>query len=193
VAEAHLSWADREAAVRLPERIETARLVLRRPLACDAAAVYSGWASDAVATRFMSWPRHRRLADSHDFLDFSDVEWDTWPAGPYVIELGVTGELIGSCGFAFRGSGLAEVGYIIARRAWGQGYATESLAAQIVAVAPLAPITLGATVHPDNAASLRVLEKCGFASDGAPSVAAVFPNVSGSGWVCAVRYARVVG
>jgi [ribosomal protein S5]-alanine N-acetyltransferase len=179
--------------VKLPERIETARLVLRRPLAGDAEAVFSGWASDAIATRFMSWPRHRSVADSQAFLDFSDDEWDTWPAGPYVIELGSTGGLIGSCGFAFRERELAEVGYIIARGEWGQGYATESLMAQIDAAASLAPVTLEAAVHPDNGASLRVLTKCGFAPDGAPSVAAVFPNLAGSGRVLAVRYARVIG
>jgi [ribosomal protein S5]-alanine N-acetyltransferase len=179
--------------VKLPERIETPRLVLRRPLAGDAEAVFSGWASDAVATQFMSWPRHRSIADSQAFLDFSDGEWDAWPAGPYVIELGSTGELIGSCGFAFCGRESAEVGYIIARGAWGQGYATESLAAQIAAAAPLAPVTLGAAVHPDNRASLRVLAKCSFVSDGAPSVAVVFPNLPGSGPVLAVRRTRVIG
>jgi [ribosomal protein S5]-alanine N-acetyltransferase len=179
--------------MKLPERIETPRLVLRRPLAGDAEAVFSGWASDAIATRFMSWPRHQSVADSQAFLDFSDGEWDAWPAGPYVIELGSTGDLIGSCGFAFPKRELAEVGYIIARGAWGRGYATESLVAQIDAAALLAPVTLEAAVHPDNGASLRVLEKCGFASDGAPPMAADFPNLPGSGRVLAVRYARVIG
>jgi [ribosomal protein S5]-alanine N-acetyltransferase len=179
--------------VKLPERIETPRLVLRRPLAGDAEAVFSGWASDAIATRLMSWPRHRSVADSQAFLDFSDSEWETWPAGPYVIELASTGDLIGSCGFAFRKRELAEVGYIIARGAGDWGYASESLMAQIAAAGPLAPVTLEAAVHPDNAASLRVLEKCGFVSDGVPSVAAVFPNLAENGRVLAVRYARVLG
>lgn len=179
--------------MQLPQRIETPRLVLRRPLAGDAESVFSGWASDVVATRFMSWPRHQSVADSRAFLDFSDGEWDAWPAGPYVIELRSTAELIGSCGFAFRQREFAEVGYIIARGVWGQGYATESLAAQIAAIAQLAPVTLGAAVHPENSASLRVLEKCGFASDGAPSVAVDFPNLPGSEQVLAVRYTRTIG
>lgn len=99
----------------LYERIETARLVLRQPSASDAEAVFLGWASDDVATRFMSWPRHQTLDDSRAFLDFSDVQWERWPAGPYLIEERSTGALIGSCGFTFRDSGLAEVGYILAR------------------------------------------------------------------------------
>ena len=53
-----------ETPVQLPQRIETARLVLRRPLASDAAGVFDGWASRRAETRFMSWPRHRTVADS---------------------------------------------------------------------------------------------------------------------------------
>ena len=177
----------------LPERIETARLVLRRPLAGDADAVFSGWASDDVATRFMSWPRHLLVDESRAFLTYSDVEWARWPAGPYLIESRSSGDVIGSCGFTFRDSGLAEVGYILARHAWGLGYATESLAAQIDIAASLGPLMLGASVHPGNHASSRVLEKCSFERDRSSCATAPFPNLAESGEVVAVRWVRVLG
>jgi [ribosomal protein S5]-alanine N-acetyltransferase len=179
--------------LRLPERIETARLVLRRPLQSDADAVFLGWASDDVATRFMSWPRHRTLDDSRAFMDYSDVEWDRWSAGPYLMELRSSGDLVGSCGFAFRDWGMAEVGYILARHAWGLGYATESLAAQVDLAAPLGPITLEASVHPDNHASSRVLEKCSFERDRSSRATAPFPNLADCGQVVAARWVRVLG
>jgi [ribosomal protein S5]-alanine N-acetyltransferase len=148
--------------VQFPERIETARLVLRRPLPEDAEAVFHGWASDFVATRFMSWERHRSIEDARAFLEFSDAEWERWPAGPYLIELRSKAVPIGSCGFAFSAPDAAEVGYILAPDAWGLGYATESVTALVDVVANVGSITLCATVHPENTGSLHVLEKCGF-------------------------------
>lgn len=177
--------------MKLPELIETDRLVLRRPLPSDAEAVFS-WASDVHATRFISWPRHTTIADSEAFLRFSDLEWDAWPAGPLAIESKSTGQVIGSCGFGFRESNVAEVGYILAPTAWGTGYATESLAAQLAAAAPLGALALGATVHPDNCASMRVLAKCGFREDSSSSATAVFPNLPQAGPVPAIRFVRLL-
>jgi ribosomal-protein-alanine N-acetyltransferase len=178
--------------LRLPERIETPRLVLRRPRAGDAADVFQGWASDEVATRFMSWPRHQAHDDSRAFLEYSDGEWDRWPAGPYLIELRSSGDSIGSCGFTFRDPGLAEVGYILARHAWGRGYATESLSAQVDAALSLGPITLEAWVHPDNRASSRVLEKCSFERDESSCATASYPNLADGDRVIAARWVRIL-
>jgi ribosomal-protein-alanine N-acetyltransferase len=179
--------------VRLPERIETTRLVMRRPVPEDAEAVFFGWATDVAATRFMSWPRHRTVEDSRAFLRFSDSEWGTWPAGPYLIEARSTGVPAGSCGFAFRDRGTAEVGYILAPSVWGLGCATECLGALVAAAAALAPVTLAAAVHPDNHASQRVLEKCGFSRDVASPVLASFPNLANASQVRACRYVRLLG
>nr|MBA2355602.1 N-acetyltransferase [Acidobacteriota bacterium] len=48
--------------MKAPEQIETARLVLRRPVAKDAPAIFERYASDPEVTRFLSWPRHQSLA-----------------------------------------------------------------------------------------------------------------------------------
>lgn len=178
--------------MKLPERIQTARLILRRPLAADADAIFEGWAADERVTRLMAWPRHHSIDDTRAFLAFSDEEWERWPAGPYVIELQGSDELVGSCGFAFRDEHTAEVGYICARRFWGRGYATECLAAQVAVAAALAPIALEAHIHAENRPSRRVLEKCGFIRDDAEPVTADFPNLHMPGPGPAVRYVRVL-
>ena len=167
--------------------------MLRRPHPRDADAVFLGWTSDDVVTRFMSWPRHRSVEDSRAFLEFSDVEWDRWPAGPYLIEARSSGVLIGSCGFTFRDRHLAEVGYILNRDAWGHGYATECLATQVELAAVLGPITLEASVHPDNHGSARVLEKCSFGHDRTSHVIASFPNLADNDQVIAARWVRMLG
>ena len=63
----------------------------------------------------------------------------------------------------FPHAGQPEVGYWVGREFWGRGVATRALAEflRLVARRPL-----HARVATDNAASLRVLEKCGFASTG---------------------------
>lgn len=60
-----------------------------------------------------------------------------------------------------------EFGYVISRRHWGQGYATEVARMLIdLGFERLSLERLGATCHPDNAASIRVLEKCGMRREG---------------------------
>lgn len=72
--------------------------------------------------------------------------------------------MIGVVG-AFRSTG-AEAGYIFNEAFWGRGYASEALPAFLQIhwqrVAGAANQTVSARVHPDNAASVRVLRKCGF-------------------------------
>ena len=62
------------------------------------------------------------------------------------------------------GEPLVEVGYVLQRSAWGNGYATEVCAAFIeVAATHYGIRELGAITLKGNDASTRVLEKCGFA------------------------------
>lgn len=177
--------------LHLPDVLETSRLRLRRPMLSDAQAIFERWASDATVTRYMSWPRHRSIDDSSAFIAISDEQWARWPAGPYLIETLSDSSLVGSCGFGFQDGSCAEVGYVLARSAWGYGYATECLHGLVTLAASVAPIELFAPVHPDNAASIHVLEKSGFALS-AHDVTISFPNISDAGDVRAPRYSRTL-
>ena len=55
------------------ERVETARLILRKPERGDAAAIFARYASDREVTRLLAWPRHVSIQDTHTFLEFSDA------------------------------------------------------------------------------------------------------------------------
>ena len=41
------------------KRLETERLILRRYVMEDAAAVYKNWASDDEVTKYLTWPTHK--------------------------------------------------------------------------------------------------------------------------------------
>jgi ribosomal-protein-alanine N-acetyltransferase len=118
--------------VRGWERIETEKLVLRKPEPADAGPVFSRYSSDLEVTRFLGWPRHRSIDDIRAFLEMSEAEWERWPAGPYLIESREGGRLLGGTGLAFETPFRAATGYVLAKDAWAQGYATEALRAIVV-------------------------------------------------------------
>lgn len=73
----------------------------------------------------------------------------------------ITGELIGRAGFK-EGDFPLEIGYVIKRSHWGQGYATEVVKELIrYAEEELDCTEIYANIDERNAASLRVAEKCG--------------------------------
>ena len=72
---------------------------------------------------------------------------------------------IGAIGFG-GSSTIAELGYVLGRTFWGQGYATEAVAAMIEAARGLGLGGLQAYCFVENPASARVLEKAGFANIG---------------------------
>lgn len=160
------------------DRLSSARLTLRRPYRDDAAAIFARYAGDPEVTRWVGWPRHESLAATAAFLEFSASHWDTWPAGPYLIEARSDGRLLGSTGFNFVAPESAETGYVLARDAWGQGYATEALAALLQQAPAIGIRHVFAECHHQHHASQRVLEKNGFRRNDAAPVR-VFPNLGG--------------
>jgi [ribosomal protein S5]-alanine N-acetyltransferase len=160
----------------IPERVETPRLTLRRPTLADAEAIFSRYAGVAEVTRYLSWPTHQTLTDTRAFIEASDRAWSEDGTGPYLVW--TSGEvLLGGTGLDLKTPHRAETGYVFARDAWGQGYATEALAA-VVSLAFQVPSLwrIHALCHPQNKASARVLEKLAFTREGLLRRYAVFPN-----------------
>ncbi len=88
-----------------------------------------------------------------------DGEW--WMA---TVTDGETGEIYGDLALHLSWGGrTAEVGYTFASEHWGNGYATESLAALVEYLFEVQGVTrITGMLHPDNVASARVLERTGF-------------------------------
>lgn len=159
--------------------LETERLVLRRPRAQDAEAVFARYASDPEVTRYMAWPTHRSVEDARTFIRFCDDLWARWPAaGPLLVFArdGVT--LLGGAGTVNDTETQAQIGYVFARDAWGRGYATEALLACVEAARIAGLRRLEAGVHVDHRPSYHVLEKGGFVRERVrPGRPTDFPNL----------------
>lgn len=142
----------------------TARLLLRPGWAEDAPALARVLGDKQVVMQLASAPWPYGLEEAESFL--------AAPRDPvlptFLIARRTDGapELIGACGLARRPSGAVELGYWIARRHWGQGYASEASAAVIEIARTLGLRQLEASHGLDNPASGRVLEKLGFAPTG---------------------------
>jgi [ribosomal protein S5]-alanine N-acetyltransferase len=90
----------------------------------------------------------------------------TWGFGPYAVVEKRSQNVIGYCGLFFfpdvGGQPDVEVGYRLARSAWGKGYATEAAGAvRDFAFATLGIQRLIAIIDPSNIASIHVAEKIG--------------------------------
>jgi len=160
-----------------PETLVTARLRLRRPRPADAQAIFERYASDPEVTRYLGWPSHKTIDDARAFLEFSEVEWTRWPAGPYLAFL-EDDTLAGATGLAFETPWRASTGYVFARDAWGRGLASEALAAMVTLAPALGVRRLYALCHPNHHASRRVLERGGFAFEAVLRHHTTFPNLT---------------
>jgi len=164
--------------LKAPPQFATVRLLLAAPTAADANAIFERYASDADVTKYVGWPRHQSVADTRGFLAFSEAEWQRWPAGPYLIRRRSDGLLLGSTGLGFERPNEAMTGYVLAKDAWGMGYATEALGAMIDVARRLDVRRIYALCHPQHRASWRVLEKSGFSRDRRWSKQVEFPNLA---------------
>lgn len=162
---------------KAPEELRTARLLLRRPKGSDVKSIFNRYASDPEVTRYLGWSRHESISQTRNFIEFSNSEWDRWPAGPYLVFSREEKTLLGATGFVFETPYRAATGYVFAKDAWGQGYATEALQS-IVEIAKLLNVRrLYAICHTEHRASWRVLEKCGFIREGILRKFSEFPNL----------------
>jgi RimJ/RimL family protein N-acetyltransferase len=163
-----------------PTHIETARLILRKPVVADTPLIYEAYANDAEVTRYLTWRPHRTLADGEEPAAHRLAAWESGEYFCWVItrrkEDG--GELIGMISIrpdAWR----VDLGYVLGRKFWGRGYMTEAVRAVVdYALAEPEVFRVWAVCDVENEASARVLEKAGMRREGVLRRWAVHPNIS---------------
>jgi RimJ/RimL family protein N-acetyltransferase len=143
--------------------LTTDRLVLRGWRDDDLDA-YAAITADPEVMRFMDGVRDR--AQAWREIAMFVGHWELRGHGFWVVER--DGELIGRIGL-WRPEGWPglEVGWLLGRHAWGQGYATEAARASAEhAWSELGADRLISLISPDNAPSRRVAERLGMRPEG---------------------------
>src|SRR5215216_1722187 len=150
-----------------PGTFTTARLTGRRPRLDDAAAVFESYASDVEVTRYLSWAAYTRLEPLKVFLSESASHWEK-NESPFSWLLCLKGSdrPIGSIGVTIE-RGKAMFGYVLAKKFWGHGFATEALTFAVNwSLAQPAISRAWAYCDVENPASVRVMEKAGMVREG---------------------------
>ena len=136
--------------------------------ASDSDAIHAVYA-DPEVMRYVGHGAHRTTAETARALRGYADALRTRGYGFVAVVERSTGALVGDAGLhplAGRGPDV-ELGYTLARAAWGRGYATEMGAALVAhAFEALGMPRVMAQVEPDNVASRHVLEKLGMTERG---------------------------
>ena len=151
------------------QRIETARLILRRFSAEDAQDMYDYWASDPEVTRFLTWPVHSSVDVTKSLLTDWVSRYDDGGYFNWAIEYRETGRVIGNISVVRMQEEIeaAEIGYCMSRSYWGQGIMPEALKGVMDYLFDVIGFNRVAASHDaNNPKSGRVMDKAGMKLEG---------------------------
>jgi ribosomal-protein-alanine N-acetyltransferase len=143
--------------------IETERLLLRAFRADDFES-FAAMRADAEVMRFIGQPVGPQTREQAEgWQEKNDRRWRDNGFGMWAVVERATGELFGWCGLSrLEDTQEVEVGYGLARRAWGRGLATEAARASLrYGFESMGLTRIVAVVNPANHASRHVVEKLG--------------------------------
>jgi len=142
--------------------LETERLWLRAFREEDLDA-YAAICADPEVMRYLGDGRVLSRADAWRQMALIIGHWTLRGYGLWAVEERATGDLIGRLGF-FNPEGWPgfELGWMLRRASWGQGYATEGAGRALAhAFTEMGRDHLISLIRPDNRASIRVAERLG--------------------------------
>lgn len=152
------------------KKIETDRLVLRRYMNEDAAAMYKNWASDKEVTKFLTWPTHSSQEVSQSVIEDWIKQYSNESYYHWAIVLKDNGdEPIGDIAVVNMDEkiSMAHVGYCIGRTWWHKGITSEALKAVMdFLFDEVNANRIEARHDPRNLNSGKVMKKCGMNYEG---------------------------
>ena len=153
--------------LRPPENFSTERLQARPITVADAEEVFTAYASDPIATRYLVWKPHPDVASLIAFLKTCEEIWRTGEGHhAWLLRLLTTNEVAGSIGMSIAGD-KSIFGYVLARKFWGQGLMVEPLRHLVDwSMAQPKIFRAWAVCDVENPASARVMEKAGMTREG---------------------------
>jgi ribosomal-protein-alanine N-acetyltransferase len=148
--------------------LETERLLLRKITQADEADVFD-CASEPEVSKYMSWEPHQSLEDTRAYLETVFERYRQHMPGPWGIVHKGDAKLIGTCGYYdwHRDHNRAEIGYVLSRSYWGQGYMAEAVRELIAfGFREIGLNRIQAMCNVPNIGSARVMEKAGMLFEG---------------------------
>ena|ERR1035437_1697692 len=148
--------------------LETERLVLRPVEEADYKAMFEH-AGDPEVAKYTSWEAHKNAHYSKTIVQFMMKSYKENKLSNWAVILKEGNRFIGTCGFVSesKANNRAEVGFAIRKDCWNRGYVTEALKKTLeFGFKTIGYNRIEAICDVDNAASARVMEKCGMKFEG---------------------------
>lgn len=167
---ATLSWSDSGWSVvtenQMEAKIHTDRLILRPFEPSDAEGAFE-WLGDPVVMQFTPAGPDKSIEETRARLVGYQNHQKAHGFSKWLIVERDSGVAIGDSGLlVLQDYGWVDLGFRFAQPYWGKGLATEVASAWVrTAFDELGVSRLGAFVHPENVASIHVLEKVGFRAE----------------------------
>jgi [ribosomal protein S5]-alanine N-acetyltransferase len=164
--------------IAAPDEIHTPRLLLRKPWATDAPLMFTAYAQDPAVTRYLTWRPHANIAETRAVIDRFLTAWERQEGFCWFLFINDTGEMIGSIA-ARPDNDRFNLGFLLARPHWGNGYMPEAIAAVVEWAFTEAWVSrVSAACDIENHASARALEKAGFVRERILHEFSIHPNIS---------------
>ncbi len=149
-------------------RLKTKRLTLRKVEPEDIDSIFK-YASDIEIDRYVGWDYHKSIDDTKEFVDSILTKYQKDEPSDWGIIDNQAKCMIGTIGLFNYNKihGFIEIGYALSREYWNKGIMTEAL--NIVnryCYDELNVNRIEANCFIENIGSKKVLEKCGFRSEG---------------------------
>ena len=144
------------------DKVITDRLLLRKLKKEDALAMFENIDSDIEVAKYTTWVAHQSVEETKKLIDMWLLEEQEGKTIRFIITEKDNDEPIGLIDIFEFVNDVPAIGYCLSRKCWNKGYMSEACNAFIKYLFELGykKILIRADVR--NAASLKVIEKCGF-------------------------------
>jgi [ribosomal protein S5]-alanine N-acetyltransferase len=160
-----------------PEKLETRRLILRKPRSTDAPALFERFATDVRVTKYLSWTPHRDANATRDFVERCIQLWEEAAEYTWYLTVKPSDSPVGALTF-WPTKARAELGYALAYDCWGQGYMAEAVQPVVDWALDVAGYhRVWATCDVENVGSERVMQKVGMNREGRLRAWQAAPNI----------------
>ena len=143
--------------------IQTKRLLLRPFKKEDASSMFRNYCSDEEVTKYLTWNKHENVQQTEAFLlSFIDQYQTNTHYQWAICQQEMKDEVIGSIDLRNKPNDCMEVGYVLGKTFWNQGYMTEAFKAIIdYFFCLMKGKTILAYYELENIASKKVMLACG--------------------------------
>ena len=151
-----------------PPILETSSLILCKISPEHATDMYE-YSSDPEVTKYLTWSPHSSLKETERYVKILQKKYADGSFNDWGVILKENAKFIGTCGYTSfdYSEKTAEVGYVLAKNCWGNGYAVEAVREVMnYGIKNFGLEGFTAKYMEGNDASGRVMQKCGMKLEG---------------------------